>query len=206
MSMKTLFLTEIDKDISFRVKANESLEIAGVLKSGWTHKRTLRILCDGEHARANIVLATQGCASDSFPLEIITEQRGDRSSVTIAMRSVLRDTSNIFCNGMMSIAKGVKGSRASFAHHALLLSSTSRAKIIPSLEIHSDDVIAGHAVTVGRPEEEHLLYLRSRGIDAQSATRLLAYGFALRDAGNIRDPQMRSDFIKAIDEYAQAHA
>ncbi len=200
--MKTVFLTHIAKDLSYTVKAHESLEIIGAFDRGWAEKRAVRILCVGEHAHVNIVLATRAGRADAFPLEIITEQRANHSVVNIAMRSVVRDTANVFCNGMMSIGKGIRGAHASFSHHALLLSSFAQAKIIPSLEIHSDDVTAGHAVTVGKPEPEQILYLQTRGIDAAGATDLLAYGFALRDAQNIQDQGMRSRFISSIDQYA----
>ena len=47
----------------------------------------------------------------------------------------------------------------------------------PQLEIYADDVRCTHGVTVGRPDPQLFFYLRSRGIDAPLATKLLSFAF-----------------------------
>ncbi len=48
----------------------------------------------------------------------------------------------------------------------------------PSLLIYADDVICGHGATAGHIDEDTLFYMRSRGLDLETASRLLVQAFA----------------------------
>jgi Fe-S cluster assembly protein SufD len=48
---------------------------------------------------------------------------------------------------------------------------------VPNLEILCNDVVCGHASSVGPLEEDHLYYLQSRGLRRERAERLLIRGF-----------------------------
>jgi len=64
-------------------------------------------------------------------------------------------------------------------HNAnLLLSRNAEVDTKPQLEIYADDVKCSHGTTVGQLDPAQLFYLRSRGIDAPEARRLLCLGFA----------------------------
>ena len=63
-------------------------------------------------------------------------------------------------------------------NHNLLLSPTARVDTRPQLDIFADDVKASHGATVGRPDEDEIFYLRTRGLDSSQALELLTRGFA----------------------------
>lgn len=76
--------------------------------------------------------------------------------------------------------------------HALLLSPTAEFDAKPELEIYADDVVCGHGATSGDIDEDHLFYLRSRGIPEAEAKSILIAAFveeAFESIGNdgIRD-------------------
>ena len=48
----------------------------------------------------------------------------------------------------------------------------------PSLEIYADDVKCGHGATAGHVDRDTLFYLRSRGVDENTAKAILVRGFA----------------------------
>ena len=48
----------------------------------------------------------------------------------------------------------------------------------PQLEIYADDVKCSHGSSTGALESDALFYIRSRGIDQETATALLVHGFA----------------------------
>lgn len=60
----------------------------------------------------------------------------------------------------------------------LLLSPHAEIDVKPQLEIYNDDVKCSHGATVGQLDEAQVFYLRSRGIDADTARALLLRGFA----------------------------
>ena len=60
----------------------------------------------------------------------------------------------------------------------LVLTEGARADAVPNLEIQTGEIIgAGHAATVGRFDDEHMFYLKSRGISDEEARRLIIRGF-----------------------------
>jgi Fe-S cluster assembly protein SufD len=61
---------------------------------------------------------------------------------------------------------------------SLLLSDDADMNSQPALEIYADDVKCTHGSTTGPVDEEMMFYIRSRGVDAESARALLTYAFA----------------------------
>ncbi|MGA8038805.1 MAG: SufD family Fe-S cluster assembly protein, partial [Acidimicrobiia bacterium] len=58
-----------------------------------------------------------------------------------------------------------------------VLSENAKAHSVPNLEILCNDVICGHASSVGPLEDEPLYYMQSRGLTRSRAERLLIRGF-----------------------------
>ena len=48
---------------------------------------------------------------------------------------------------------------------------------IPSLEIDANDVKASHGATLGKPDEEEIFYLMSRGLKRRNAEMQVILGF-----------------------------
>ena len=60
----------------------------------------------------------------------------------------------------------------------LLLSDSAEVDSKPSLLIYADDVQCGHGATAGNIDPMALFYLRSRGLDHETASRFLVHAFA----------------------------
>ncbi len=73
----------------------------------------------------------------------------------------------------------------------LLLSRDAVVDTMPQLEIHADDVKAGHGGTVGELDADALFYLRSRGLPLAAARTLLVYAFAREMVDRVALPALR---------------
>lgn len=71
--------------------------------------------------------------------------------------------------------------------------------INPNLLIEEVEVIASHSANIGPIDKENVFYLESRGIDYQTAFRLLVKGFILRNM-KLRDDE-KLEIKKLIDKY-----
>jgi len=71
-----------------------------------------------------------------------------------------------------------KKTDAHLSNKNLLLSRSAEVDAKPQLEIHADDVKCSHGTTVGQIDTDALFYLRTRGIHAALARRMLCMGFA----------------------------
>ncbi|NLC64279.1 MAG: hypothetical protein GX753_01250 [Erysipelothrix sp.] len=75
----------------------------------------------------------------------------------------------------------------------------SNAIVFPKLLIDENDVAASHAASVGRPNEEHIYYLQSRGLSKKDAMRLLLKGYLLPITEGIQDLKIKEALIEEIE-------
>ncbi len=116
------------------------------------------------------------------------EQVGDTHS-TIALtkpygttrqiqKNIVDDRAHAVFNGKVFVPKEAQLTDAGQLNRNLLLSSKARVDTKPQLEIVADNVKCTHGATVGQLETDEVFYLQSRGINADSARRLLVHAFA----------------------------
>ncbi len=94
-------------------------------------------------------------------------------------------------DGRVYVARDAQKTDAAMSNKNLLLTEGAEVDTKPQLEINADDVKCSHGTTVGQIEPEMLFYLRSRGITAPVARRMLCLGFA----GEILD-QLSSEALR----------
>jgi Fe-S cluster assembly protein SufD len=82
---------------------------------------------------------------------------------------------------------------------ALLLSQGAEIDSKPELEIYADDVKCGHGATAGELDDNALFYLRSRGIDAETARGLLVDAFVGEAIEQIEHEAARTAFRRVVD-------
>jgi Fe-S cluster assembly protein SufD len=81
-------------------------------------------------------------------------------------------------HGRIIVHKDAQKTDAKQTNRNLLLSDDAQIDTKPQLEIYADDVKCTHGATIGQVEENALFYMRSRGIDEDSARRVLLLAFA----------------------------
>ena len=109
-----------------------------------------------------------------------------------AFRGLLDDSSTGVFNGGIDVRPGADGTDAEQANDNLLLSNRAEANSQPRLEILADEVACKHGSTVGQLDDTALYYLRSRGIAADEARRLLINGFADQVVDEVGNETLRA--------------
>ena len=84
--------------------------------------------------------------------------------------------------------------------NGLLLDEESDFLVKPELEIYADDVICSHGSTSGSLNSEHLFYLKSRGISANEARKILVEAFLEEVVEEISDLEFSKFVRKEIQE------
>ena len=92
-------------------------------------------------------------------------------------KSIALDKARYSFNGLVHMAKGADESNATQQNANLQLSPTARIHSRPQLDIHTDDVIATHGSATGQADPQELFYLRTRGLSADQAEKLIISGF-----------------------------
>lgn len=100
-------------------------------------------------------------------------------------------------SGRIIVRPGAQRTDSKQTNNNLLLSADAHADSQPQLEIYADDVKCTHGSTTGPLDQKALFYLRSRGIGADAARRLLTYGFAaeILDRMEVRPLRERLDTL-----------
>ena len=93
-------------------------------------------------------------------------------------KGILDGASHGVFNGKVYVRPEAQKTDGKQTNNTLLLSERARIDAKPQLEIFADDVKCTHGATVGRIDEQALFYMKSRGIPAAEARRLLTYAFA----------------------------
>jgi Fe-S cluster assembly protein SufD len=109
---------------------------------------------------------------------IAADHRAAQTNSRQDYRAIAADRSRSVFNGKVTVREDAQHIEARQRNDNLLLAATAEIDTKPELEIYADQVICSHGATVGELSEEHLFYLRSRGIDAETARGILTSAFA----------------------------
>lgn len=94
--------------------------------------------------------------------------------------------------GRVLIREGAAGSATEQMTRSLMLNEGAQAHSRPQLEIDNDDVTARHGSTIGQLDPLQVHYLRTRGIDKETAEHLLTWAFAREVVEMVRVPQVKA--------------
>jgi Fe-S cluster assembly protein SufB len=95
----------------------------------------------------------------------------------VISKSVSRGSGRTSYRGLVKVYEGATNSRSTVRCDALLLDEHSRSDTYPTMEIDEEQVNIGHEASVSRLGEDQLFYLMSRGIDEESAAKMVVNGF-----------------------------
>ena len=107
-------------------------------------------------------------------------------------KGVLDGRSHGVFNGKVYVHPEAQKTDGKQTNNSLLLSREAQVDTKPQLEIFADDVKCTHGATVGRLDENALFYMKSRGVDTETARRLLIYAFAADVLETIASEDVRS--------------
>lgn len=147
---------------------------------------------------------TDGSAHVDHHLDVRHESAGCRSDQTF--RGVLHGKSRAVFSGRVHVLPGADDSEAHQSNANLLLSRDAEVDTKPELVIEADEVIASHGATVGQLDDTAVFYLRSRGIDAEDARRMLTGAFCRSVVEAISSESARNAFTIRLNEALERKA
>lgn len=158
------------------VKKNEKKIIPFIWVNGNEKEATIDVEVNGDGGSVIVAGLFFGSQSQSIVFNTNVIHKGKNTKSLTTLRGVFMDTAKFSNDGMIHIAKGAKNADGYFSSKVLLFDD-AKGRSVPSLEIDENELKAGHASTIGRPDEEQLFYLRSRGLSEKEAEKLIITGF-----------------------------
>jgi len=178
-------------DTHVRLAADSRLHFTQLSSGGQWSRGQMRVDLTGANGEAHVQGLTFAGGEQHFDQRIVLNHTHGSTTSSQLFKGVFRDSAKGALNGKIYIARDAQKVSSMQMNHNLLLSSQAEANTKPELEIYADDVKANHGATVGRLDEEKMFYLRSRGMKAADAERVLSEAFVKDVFMKIPDADLR---------------
>lgn len=157
---------------------------------------------DGAHAEMKAVAISSGSQIQGIDTRVTN--KAPHTIGHILQHGVVLEKGTLTFNGIGHILKKAKGSDAQQESRILMLSDEARGDANPILLIDENDVVAGHAASIGRVDPEEMYYLMSRGLPRTEAERLVIRGFLGSVITAIPLRKVQNEFIEVIERKLDA--
>ena len=121
---------------------------------------------------ANVCYRLDGTQKYELNCEAI--HTGKRTQSMISASGVLADRASKLMRGTIDFRTGCSGSVGNETEDVLLLSEEVRNQSVPVILCSEEDVVGNHGASIGRPDEDMLFYMGTRGVDEETACEMLA--------------------------------
>lgn len=172
-------------------KDSVSIHNSNIYQSVNSRVNTYTFSLSGKDLRNNLnmLLNEENCESHLYGLYFISKDDHIDNHTTVDHRNphcysneyykgiIDEDGTGTF-NGKIYVRPNAQKTNAFQSNKNLVLTDSATINTKPQLEIWADDVKCSHGATTGQIDEEQMFYLRSRGLDKESATALLLHAFA----------------------------
>ena len=131
--------------------------------------------------------------SKSTHSDNVVEINHNNSSATsdCFFKTVSQGESNVIFDGKIYVGKDCSDTSSNQISKGLLMDEKARINLMPKLEINNDDVICSHGAASGKPDDETLFYLTSRGVSEEEAKKIYIEGFHGEFVEKIENAQMK---------------
>lgn len=168
-----------NNEAKYAVNMEKNTEYQGALADFSKGNNTLDFVCNlnGEYAKSNWNLACLSCENDVKKMSVSFFHNAKHTYAKMENYGVCEDEGSIEFLGTSSINKGAKSSATHQNAKIMVFDPKCKAKANPVLCIDENDVEASHAAVVGQINEDHIFYLTSRGIEEETAKKLITLGY-----------------------------
>jgi Fe-S cluster assembly protein SufD len=165
---------------------------------GLSSRSTINVLLAGEHADASISVASLGDRQQIQDAFVRVEHSAPHARSEQTFRGISAGRARVAFNGMVVVREGAHGTDSQQSLRGLLAGPEAEIDVRPQLQIDTDDVRCAHGATAGKLDDDMLFYLLSRGIDPQTAQRLLKWAFLEDVVARIEVPELRRQIESAL--------
>lgn len=181
-----------------RVGRDARLEYVGLDLGGGLvrHDLNVQLAEPGACAEVHGVFAPKGKTHVDTHTRIL--HQAPHTTSREVFRGLVADRAHAVFNGRIVVEKAAQKTDSEQNLASLLLSPGAEINAKPELEIYADDVKCAHGATCGQLDEMALYYLRSRGLDADTARNLLLFAFAHEVLARVSTEDARNEMERRL--------
>ena len=180
---------------------NSDLTIFVLNAGGKLVRQEINVVVNGEGA--NLDIKGVNLVGDNAHIDVTTvlEHKVPHTTANELFRNVVAGDGLGVFQGQIKVAQPAQKTDAQMACNTLLLTDSSDFSAKPELEIFADDVVCAHGATVADIDEDHLFYLRARGLPEKLARSLLIKAFVDEVVEELEAEELPEALIDIIDTW-----
>lgn len=164
---------------------------------GHVSRHNLNVMIEGSHANCSL----HGLYAPNFN-QIHDHQpnvwhRLPQSTSSQFYKGLLSGNGRGNFTGRIEIDQVAQKTDSSQLNRNLILSREAEVNSKPELQVHADDVKAGHGASIGQLDPEEIFYLQSRCISYEEAVEMLSNAYGLEVADKIENEKIRH-FVSSL--------
>lgn len=173
----------------FRVGQGARLHLLNITRGPCVHEAVSEVAGAHGESRIDWIVHARDAMECRLSARNVFGRKDGRGD--LSFRGVAEGSARMYCNGAVDIGPKAAGTQAHLTERILLLGSKAKAESVPSMDVRTHDVVAGHSASISRLHPEDLFYFQSRGITQKRARVLAIEGFLGNMIDEIADESMR---------------
>jgi Fe-S cluster assembly protein SufD len=184
--------------LSAVLQQDSTYKVHGVNAGALSARSTINVQLAGKGAATSISMASLGDRQQIQDAFVLVDHVAPYARSEQTFRGISAGRARVGFNSMVVVRKDAKGTDSQQSLRGLLAGPDAEIDVRPQLEIYTDDVRCAHGATAGKLDDNMLFYLLSRGIDAETAQRLLKWAFLEDVVARIEVPELRRQIERSL--------
>jgi Fe-S cluster assembly protein SufD len=177
---------------------NARYQIHAVNLGALSARSTVRVQMLGQQSEVGVFNVSVGGKNQVHDTFALVEHVAPNARTEQSFRGISSGRARVAFNGKIVVHKNAQGTDSRQSLRGLLAGTDAEIDVRPQLEIYTDDVRCSHGATAGKLDDNMLFYLLSRGLDRETAQRLLKWAFLEDVVAKIEVPELRRQIEQSL--------
>lgn len=179
--------------ITFSLSCNSLLHSCFVCTGSLLTKMVLDISLNGQSAQATLFGNYALNANQYVDIQTVQKHNASFTKSSVIVNGVVCNKAHAKHYSTICIENEGRQSHAFQKDAFIILDEGAKVSAKPSLQVLHDDVQCMHGSAIGQLDEEHLLYLQSRGLSKEQARKILLESFFSRTLFGVQQIKKRKE-------------
>jgi len=184
--------------LTARLAENARYQLHSASLGALSARSTVHVQLAGERSEVGLFGVSVGAKNQVHDTFALVEHIAPNARTDQSFRGISAGRARVAFNGKIIVRKGAHGTDSRQSLRGLLAGDDAEIDVRPQLEIYTDDVRCSHGATAGKLDDNMLFYMLSRGLDRETAQRLLKWAFLEDVVAKIEVPELRRQIEQSL--------
>ena len=184
--------------LTARLAENARYQLHSASLGALSARSTVHVQLSGERSEVGLFNVSVGGKNQVHDTFALVEHIAPNARTEQSFRGISGGRARVAFNSKIIVRKGAHGTDSRQSLRGLLAGDDAEIDVRPQLEIYTDDVRCNHGATAGKLDDNMLFYMLSRGLDRETAQRLLKWAFLEDVVAKIEVPELRRQIEQSL--------